>query len=118
MRRIRINRPTPAMGVALLALFVSLGGVSYGVATGSIDTREIKNNTVRSKDIRNNTVTGRDIRTGTIRGGDIGSNSVTGRDIVEGSLGVVPSANVANFAGRANSAAAVDKLKTVGSFKR
>src|SRR4051794_23762531 len=76
MRRIRINRPTPAMGVALLALFVSLGGVSYGVATGSIDTREIKNNTVRSKDIRNNTVTGRDIRTGTIRGGDIGSNSV------------------------------------------
>jgi hypothetical protein len=36
-----------------LALFVALGGTSYAVATGSIDSREIKNSTVRSKDIRN-----------------------------------------------------------------
>jgi hypothetical protein len=111
MRRIRAYRPSPAMAVALVALFVSLGGVSYGVATGSIDSREIKNNTVRTKDIRNNdvrgkdirnsTITGADIKTGTIKGSDIGSNSVTGTDILESSLGIVPAANVANSAGTA-----------------
>ena len=48
--------------VALLALFVALGGTSYAAATGSIDSREIKNNAVRSKDIRNNQVQSRDVR--------------------------------------------------------
>ncbi len=38
-----------------LALFVVLGGTSYAVAAGSIDSRAIKNNTVRSTDIRNGT---------------------------------------------------------------
>ena len=45
-----------------IALFVALGGTSYAVATGSIDGREIKNNTVRGTDIRNNSVRGTDIR--------------------------------------------------------
>ena len=45
-----------------IALFVVLGGTSFAVATGSIDSREIKNNTVRSKDIRNGTVRSRDVR--------------------------------------------------------
>ena len=49
------------MGVALLALFVALGGVSYGLASGSIDSREIKNNSVRGKDLRDRTISTRDI---------------------------------------------------------
>jgi hypothetical protein len=72
------------MGVALLALFVSLGGVSYGVATGSIDSREIKNNTVRGKDVRN--------------------NSIRGADILESKLAKVPSAVSADTAATAGSA--------------
>ena len=63
--------PSPAMVIALVALFVSMGGVSYGLATGSVNSREIKNNTVRSKDIRNNQVRGRDIRNRTIRFRDV-----------------------------------------------
>jgi hypothetical protein len=47
---------------ATMAIFVALGGTSYAVATGSIDSREIKNNGVRSKDIRNNDVRSKDIR--------------------------------------------------------
>ena len=62
MRRILKRRPSPAMVVALIALFVAMGGVSYGVATGSIDGREIKNNTVKSGDLRNNDIRGKDIR--------------------------------------------------------
>ena len=43
-----IRAITPATVLAALALGVSLGGVSYGVATGSINSREIKNGTIRS----------------------------------------------------------------------
>lgn len=99
------RRPSPAMVVALAALFVSLGGVSYGFATGSIDSREVKdnslrsgdlrNNDVRSLDIRNNEIRGRDIRNSTIRTEDIGANQVKGPDVLESSLGLVPMANVA-----------------------
>ena len=77
------------MVVALIALFVSLGGVSYGVATGSIDSRELKNNTVRSGDLRNNDVRGKDLRTGSVASSDLRNDGVTGTDILESSLGAL-----------------------------
>jgi hypothetical protein len=86
MSRILGRRPSPGTVIACIALFVSLGGVSYGVATGSINSREIKNNTIRSKDIRNNTVHTRDIRNRTIRGRDVRNNTLTGRQINESTL--------------------------------
>jgi len=55
------------MVVALIALFISLGGVSYGVATGSIDSREIKNGTIRGKDVKRNTLTGTRIKESSLR---------------------------------------------------
>src|SRR4051812_399049 len=115
MSRFRLRAPSPALVISLVALFVSLGGVSWGVATGFIDSREIKNNTVRtgdlrnndtrSTDIRNNTITSRDIRTSTVTGGDVKTDTLTGRDVLESSLGIVPTATLAN---RANGAAALD----------
>jgi hypothetical protein len=66
MTRIHSPRPTPAMSVALLALFVALGGTSYAVATGSIASRELKNNSVRSRDLRNNDVRSKDVRDGSL----------------------------------------------------
>jgi hypothetical protein len=120
MSRFRLRTPSPALVISLIALSVSLGGVSYGFATGTIDSRELKNNTVRtadlrnndvrSADIRNNTISSRDIRTSTITGGDVKSNTLTGRDILESSLGIVPSSNTANLATRANTAGALDGL--------
>lgn len=57
--------------VSTLCLFILLGGTSYAVATGSIDSRELKNNSVRSTDLRNNTVRSRDVRNGTLTSDDI-----------------------------------------------
>ena len=51
MKSILRRRPSPALVIALIALFVSLSGVAYGVATGSIDSREIKDNDVRTRDL-------------------------------------------------------------------
>jgi hypothetical protein len=109
--------PSPALVIACVALFVSLGGVSYGVATGSIDSREIKNNTIRSKDVRNNTlrtfdirnneVRGFDIRNSTIQGRDVAFDTITGADVSEGSLGKVPSAGTADNATTAGSVGGV-----------
>jgi hypothetical protein len=120
----RLGRlPSPALVIACVALFVSLGGVSYGLATGSVDSREIKNNSVRSadisnnnlrsKDVRNNTlrtfdirnneVRGFDIRNSTIQGRDVAFDTLSGTDISEASLAKVPSATAADTAGTANS---------------
>ena len=58
MKRLSNLRPSPAMVVSLIALFVALGGTSYAVATGSIDSREIKNYTLTGKDMRKDGVGG------------------------------------------------------------
>ena len=109
--------PSPALVIACVALFVSLGGVSYGVATGFIDSREIKNNTIRSKDVRNNTlrtfdvrnneIRGFDIRNSTIQGRDVAFDTITGADVSEASLGKVPSAGTADSATTAGSVGGV-----------
>ena len=114
----RLSRlPSPALVIACVALFVSLGGVSYGLANGSIDSREIKDNTIRSKDVRNNTlrtfdirnneVRGFDIRNSTIQGRDVAFNTLTGNDVAENSLDKVPSATTADTAGTADTANSV-----------
>ncbi|HEX6651388.1 MAG TPA: hypothetical protein VF072_01490 [Thermoleophilaceae bacterium] len=120
MKSLLRRRPSPAMIVASLALFVSLSGVSYGVATGFIDSREIKNNEVRSidirnneirtRDLRNNEVRGIDIRNSTVQGRDIALNTVTGEDVREDTLQKVPSALLADSA---TSADGVKSLKIV-----
>ena len=77
------------MVVACLALFVALGGVSYGVATGSIDGREIKNNSVASKDLRNNSAGTADIKNGSLLRGDFKSGQLpAGARGPEGPAGV------------------------------
>jgi hypothetical protein len=117
VKSILSRRPSPALVIACIALFVSLGGVSYGVATGFIDSREIKNNQVRSSDLRNNSirtfdirnneVRGFDIRNSTVQGRDVALNTLTGADISEQDLAKVPSAASADTATTAGSVGGV-----------
>lgn len=83
MKRFKGAKPSPALAVAFIALFVSLGGVSYGLATGSIDSREIKNNTIRSADHRANSVTARELRRRSLDGTDIKIERVGGDAVKE-----------------------------------
>jgi len=85
------TRISPAAVLAMVALFVSLGGISYAAAT--IGSSEIENNSIKSKDIRNKTVTGKDVR----------ANALGGGAIKESTLGKVPSAAQADTAGNAAS---------------
>jgi hypothetical protein len=98
VKRVIALRPSPALVIACIALFISLGGVSWGLATGIIDTREIRNNTIRTQDLRNNDIRAIDIRNSTIRSRDVALNTLTGSDIAESKLGKVPSAEKADAA--------------------
>lgn len=75
------TRVSPASLVAMLALFVALGGVSYA-AVGQIGTSEIKNGAVTKKKLRKAAVTT----------AKIGDDAVTGQKVAEATLGTVPSA--------------------------
>lgn len=92
MGSVRFRLPSPSMAVALLALFVALGGSSY--AALKVSSKQIVNNSVRSKDLRNNDV----------RSADVRNNALTGADINEARVGTVPSAKTATSAATATSA--------------
>ena len=87
MTRIRRLIPSPAMAVALVALFMAMGGSAYAfvVTSGSI-----KNNTIRSVDVRNGGLSGTDIR----------HDGIGGRAVKESTLSTVPGAFVAHGAAR------------------
>ncbi len=74
--------PSPAMVVALTALFLALGGSAYAALV------------ITGKSIRNNTITTKDIRNGTIRTKDVKPDSLGGVSIKESALGTVPSAGI------------------------
>ena len=77
--------------VALLALFIALGGTSWAALK----------------------ITGKNVQNGTLSGKDVRRNSLGGRVIAEGKLGRVPHAaraDRATNAGRAESAAGADTL--------
>lgn len=64
MTRLLRYRPSPAMVVACISLFVALGGVGY--AATKIGSGQIKNNSIRTQDIRNRTIRGKDVRGNTL----------------------------------------------------
>ncbi|MEN3281369.1 MAG: hypothetical protein V7607_2509 [Solirubrobacteraceae bacterium] len=80
------SRLTYANTVASIALFIALGGTSYGLASGSIGSNEIKNNSLRSQDLRNNDIRGRDIRDATIDSRDVQDGALLAKDFKIGQL--------------------------------
>jgi hypothetical protein len=87
MTRFRRFIPSPAMAVALLALFMAMGGSAYALV---VTSGSIKNNTIRSQDVRNGGLVGKDAR----------ADGFGGRAIKESTLGTVPGALVAHGSAR------------------
>jgi hypothetical protein len=99
-------RPSPAMVVASIALFVSIGGIGWAAAT--IDTDDIKNGAVTKKKIDKAAVATKKIKKKAVNNGRLADDAVTsdkvlddsltGSDIDESTLGEVPSATFAQNA--------------------
>jgi hypothetical protein len=93
MKAIRNHRPSAALVVACLALFVALGGVGYAAAT--IHGKNIKNGTIAPKKLKR--------------------NSLGGAQIKESKLGEVPSAASARTAGSAQTAQTAQSAQSAQS---
>jgi len=97
MRKL-IRRPSPAMAVALIALFVALGGTSVAVISlpkNSVGTKQLRKGGVTSPKLRDRAVRARDIANDTIVGRKLRVATLGPREIAESKLGTVPAATVA-----------------------
>jgi hypothetical protein len=109
MKRRRLPRPSPALLVACLALFVALGGTV--LAATKIDGRTIRVKSLPGNRLTVGSLPGNRLRAGTIAGRRLAPGSVTGKQIDVGSLGPVPSAvhaDAADSARRAQTAIAAE----------
>jgi hypothetical protein len=94
-------KPSPAMVVALIALFVSIGGVGYAaskigtddIKNGAVTTKKLHKAAVKTKKIHNNAVKTNKIADDAVTGAKVLDDSLTGNDIDESTLGTVPNAD-------------------------
>lgn len=100
MPKRRIPRPSPAMIVAVLALFVALGGTVYAAST------------INGKTIKKNTLPGNRIKQKTVTGNRLKNDAITGTQVNEATLGKVPSATTADSATTAVTAQTAETAKT------
>src|SRR3954462_5091013 len=73
--RIRLQRPSPAMVVALVALFVAMGGVGYAafkLPKNSVGSKQIKKNAVNSSKVANGSLLAGDFKAGQVPAGKPG----------------------------------------------
>jgi hypothetical protein len=110
---------TAALGVAGLALFVSLGGGS--VAAGLLTGADIKNGSITGKDIKKKTVTGKHVKDKSLTGADLKDGTVKAADLAAGTLeprmtSVRVSATSGATADEARAAAPEKVLYTEGPF--
>ena len=83
----RISRPSPALIVAIVALFMALGGTSYAA---------IK---ITGKNVANSTLTGLDVKNRSLGAQEHKPDSLGGAQINEALLGTVPKAADADTVG-------------------
>lgn len=102
MPKRRIPRPSPAMVVALLALFVAMGGSVYAAST--INGKTVKKNTLPGNRVKTSSLPGNKLKQKTVTGNRLKNDTITGTQINEATLGTVPSATTATTATTALSA--------------
>jgi len=78
MQRLKhLKLPSPAMIVALVALFAALGGTSYAaLSANSVNSRTIQNGTIRNEDFKDGTLRGQEFKRDSLGGGAIKEESL------------------------------------------
>lgn len=90
--RKHLRRPSPALVIALIALFVAMGGSGY--AAVKLNGKNLKNKSIAGSKLKNKTITG----------GKLKNNTLGGTQVNESKLGKVPSAAKADTATSATTA--------------
>jgi hypothetical protein len=70
------RRPTPSMVIALVALFVAMGGTGYAALT--VTSKNVKDESLTTKDVKNDSLTGKDVKNGSLAAADFGGSLPAG----------------------------------------
>jgi hypothetical protein len=95
MKRVRLGRPTPALVISILALFIALGGTVY--AASKISGKSIKPNSIPANRLK--------------------KHSLSGKQINLAKLGTVPTATNATSAANATNATNAANLAGLTRFR-
>jgi hypothetical protein len=79
-------RPSPALVISCVALFLALAGSAFAAKTASVSSRQIVDGTVRTVDLRDNAVTSPKIADATVTAADLGADSVNTDEIAENAV--------------------------------
>ncbi len=90
----RTRRPSPALIIACLALFASLGGAAYAAAT--IGSDEIIDGSIRNRDFKDGTLRGQEAKRNGFGGGAIKESTLDASQLDEDDIGKVRAAGVAD----------------------
>ena len=85
MRNAKRLRPSPALVISTIALFVSVSGVAWAAAT--IGTNDIKNNAVTAKKLHKKAVTTKKIKSNAVSGSKVRPNAIGSSEIATGAVG-------------------------------
>jgi len=118
--------PSPAFWLALLSLFVSLGGTTYAITAlprNSVGTEQIRPRAVTEDDLSSSSVITPKLANGAVRERKIARNAITGSRVAANTLGgaqidessllAVPSAQQAETAKIATRAHVADRVERV-----
>ena len=108
MNWLKPRRPSPALVISLIALFVALGGTGYAALS-------LPKNSVGTKQLKKNAVTGSKIKKNAVTSSKVKNHSLTSADINLAALGTVPSASNAGHANVADSATNAGHATTADS---
>ncbi|HNK66028.1 MAG TPA: collagen-like protein [Solirubrobacterales bacterium] len=103
------GKPGFANVVALVALFIALGGVSYAavqIPKNSVGTKQLKKNAVNSAKVRNRSLLAADFKKGQLPRGATGAAGVTGSTGATGPAGTTGLTGAAGPTGSAGEAGA------------
>ena len=112
MSRLWKHRPSPAMIVAMLALFVAMGGTGYAVSKlpkGSVGPAQIRKNAVRSQHIKPRSITAAKLAKSTLSALRAGAAGPAGTQGPVTSAGAPDSIAYADRAGIAEKALVADR---------
>ena len=90
MRRTLARRPSPSMAIALIALFVAMGGTGYAAVKlpkNSVGAAQIKKNAVNSSKVKNGSLTPADFQAGQLPAGARGAEGPRGAQGPQGPQG-------------------------------
>lgn len=82
-RKTRSFRPSPALVISCVALFLALAGSAFAANVASVRSAQIVDGTVRTIDLRDNAVKSNKVADATITADDLGTDSVGSDEIAK-----------------------------------